>query len=85
MHLKARWGLENAGLLVRRAAAEDHGAVIRALRANRRGFAGEALNQLRLLRDRADYDLDITVGRDSWLEAQELARRVQSLLSEDWS
>ena len=85
MHVKCAWQLERDDLFTRKREAADHGSVIEILRtrAKRRG-AGERLNTLRKLRDRADYKLDDEVGLEAWTEAHDLAKGVQRLLQPDW-
>ncbi len=85
IHLKAQWGLERAGIYSASRSAADHGGVIRALRANRRTAAAEALNGLRALRERADYEVDIFIARSHWVEADRLSQLAKRLLQPDWA
>jgi uncharacterized protein (UPF0332 family) len=83
-HLKAGWGLERAGLFTPKGSGEDHGGVIATLRSKMRRPAAERLNELRSLRDTADYDLRVQVTAERWGEASYLAAEVVRLLEADW-
>lgn len=83
VHLKASWGLEAAELYVPRKDGTDHGKVIEVLRRRRRS-AGDRLDTLRRVRDRADYTLDQPITPQDWQEAEHLADRVVFFLQPDW-
>jgi hypothetical protein len=84
IHLKAVWALHDSGLYEPREGAADHAGIIRTLRARRRSAAATALEKLRGLREAADYQLNIEIGRRHWNEAEEAASVAVALLSPDW-
>lgn len=83
VHLKAAWGLERLGLFEPQRAAPDHGKVVQLLRPHRRR-AAERLNDLRRLRDSADYDLNVVISPQDWRSAESCANFVVNFLAADW-
>ena len=84
VYLKAAWALERLRLLPRKGEWSDHGDVIRYLRTHRRRQASDRLDELRLLRGKADYDLSLTISVGDWQQAEYCATFVVRSLSSDW-
>ncbi len=76
--------LARNGLLVPREDGTDHVQVLRALTENKRGSASIALDNLRRLRNTADYDYRDEVTATSVDRARALAENVKRLCSADW-
>lgn len=76
--------LARKGLLAPREDGTDHIQVIRALTENKRGSASVALDNLRRLRNSADYNYRDEVPAASVERARALAEHVKRLCSADW-
>jgi len=84
LFLRARDGLEAAGLMRPLGDGRDHGAVIVTLRRNKRGTAGNKLDKLRELRAKADYSTSTPVGQRDVSQALQLADDIKTSLAPDW-
>ena len=84
LFLKSRITLAQSGLLNVRGDDTDHRAVIAALRLNKRAAAGNALAQLRLLRNRADYDIAFEASSGDVQRARALGREIRRMCEPDW-
>lgn len=84
VYLKSAWALERLGLLHPRRASSDHGDVIRYLRDHRRRQASDRLDELRILRGKADYDLNLAISLGDWQQAEYCANFVANSLKSDW-
>jgi hypothetical protein len=76
--------LARKGLLVPREDGTDHARVLRTLTENKRGSASVALDNLRRLRNTADYDYKAEVTAASIDRARALAESVKRLCAADW-
>lgn len=83
--LKSLIALEEKALYQRARARDDHAAVARALRANRRFQAGVHLRELSRLREQADYDEDTPFTEADLDRARTLANEVRRLSANDWA
>jgi len=85
IHLKAELALSLDGVYTRRGNADDHGGVIAALRGPaRRRQAGEFLDELRRLRNAADYSLDHPTEPSHWDDAKRYVAEIRRVLDPDW-
>ena len=77
--------LGRKGLVTPRMDGTDHGAVARALQSNKRGNASIALNNLRDLRNLADYDYGAEITGDKVQKAIAFADAITRFCSTDWA
>ena len=81
---KNRETLSSAGLINTRGDDSDHRLVWEALKKSKREGAANSLRNLRVYRNRADYDLTAPVTRRDWVVARDLAQEIIRLCSPDW-
>lgn len=84
LFLRARDGLEAAGLMKPFCDGRDHREVIITLRRNKRGTPGNKLDRLRELRAKADYSTSTAVADRDVSEALRLADDIKRALAPDW-
>lgn len=83
--LKSLIALEASGLYRRSRSRDDHAAVARTLRSNRRFQAGVHLRELARLREHADYDEQAPFSEAHLARARDLASEVRRLSATDWA
>ncbi|MGE0598328.1 MAG: hypothetical protein AB7J35_00700 [Dehalococcoidia bacterium] len=82
--LKSLIALEEARLMSRRGAREDHREVITVLKSNRRGGIATALENLERARRKADYQESEEFTEKQFLSAKAFADEVRRLSEPDW-
>lgn len=84
MFVQCRESLLFDGLIAVRGDDGDHRAVAEGLLRNKRATASLSLNNLRRMRNRADYDADATVGAADVARAAAHVAEIQRLCGDDW-
>ena len=74
-HAKQQWGFHGSGY------GEDHGALRNEFRRQRRREVAERLENLRLWRNKCDYDEQVSNLRDLTINSVQAAREVINLLT----